>query len=115
MADIGDELSAGCLRGLDAGDVVENDQRAPGGQWGGIDLEDAAGSEQAGAAHAELVPLERAAHTGQQLGVADGVDEGAAGNELRAGDALHDSVGPAHEARGGDGDDSLLHGVKHDG
>ncbi len=28
VADVGDELAAGFLRGLDAGDVVEHDERA---------------------------------------------------------------------------------------
>ncbi len=99
VADVGDEFAAGFLRGLDAGDVVEHDQRAARGQRRGVDLEDAAGSKQAGAAHAELVALEGSAHTGQQFGVANGVNQGTAGNELRSGDALHDGVGPAHKAR----------------
>ena len=98
MADVGDELAAGFLRGLDAGDVVKHDQRATRGQRRGIDFEDAAGSEQAGAAHAEFVPFECAAYAGEQLGIANGMDEGTAGDELRSGDALHDGVGPAHKA-----------------
>ena len=81
MADVGDELAAGFLRGLNAGDVVKNDERAAGGQRSGVDFKDAAGSEQAGAAHAKLAALERAAHAGQQLRIAHGVDQRAAGRE----------------------------------
>ncbi len=38
-----------------------------------------------------------------------------AGVNLRAGNALHHGVGPAHQAFGGDGDHRLLHGVEHGG
>ena len=115
VADVGDEFAAGFLRGLDAGDVVQHDQRAARGQRRGVDLKDAAGSKQAGAAHAELAALERAANAGQQFRIADEVDERPAGSNLRSGNALHDGVGPADEARRCDGDDRFLHGVEHDG
>ena len=46
MADVGDELTAGFLRGLNAGDVVENDKRATGRQRGGVDLEDPARAQE---------------------------------------------------------------------
>ena len=59
--------------------------------------------------------LERATNAGQQLWIADGVNQRAAGANLRAGDALHDGVGPADQALGRDGDDRLLHGIEHGG
>jgi hypothetical protein len=87
VTDVGDEFAAGFLRGLDAGDVVEHDERATGGQWRGVDFKDAAGRKQAGAAHAKLAALERATHAGQQLRIAHRVDQRAAGRELRSDDA----------------------------
>ena len=115
MADVGDELAAGFLRGFNAGDVVKHDQRAARRQRSGVDFKDAAGSKQAGAAHAELAALERATDAGQQLRIAHKVDERAAGGNLRSENALHDGVGPANEAGRGNGDDRFLHGVEHDG
>ena len=52
VADVGDEFAAGFLCSLNAGDVVKNDERATGRQGSRIDFEDAAGSEQTGAANA---------------------------------------------------------------
>ncbi len=99
VADVGDELAAGFLRGLNAGDVVEHDQRAAGGQGRGVDLKDAARSKQAGAANAEFAAFERAADAGQQLRIADGVDQRAAGRScdpaMRCMTALDQRTEPA--------------------
>ena len=115
VADVGDEVAAGFLGGFDAGDVVEDDERAAAGQGGGIDLKDAALGKGTGPAKADFSVVQSAAHAGQDFRVADKVDQRAAGVDLRADDALHDGIGPSHQALRGDGDDAFLHGVEHGG
>ncbi len=96
VADVGDKFAARFLRGLNAGDVMQNDKRAARRQWSSVDLEDLSRRKKAGAAHAELAAFKSAAHAGQQLGIADKVNQRTARHELRSGDALHDGVRPAH-------------------
>ncbi len=98
MAHVGDEVAAGFFRGLDARHVVQHGQRAAGGQRRRIDLEDAPRRQRTGAAEAHFAILQRAAHAGQQFGVAHGVNQRTAGANLGSGNALHDRVRPAHLA-----------------
>src|ERR1039458_259308 len=104
VADVGDKVAAGFFSGLDAGDVVEHDQRAARGQGGCVDLKDAAGDQRAGPAKADFPVLKGAVDAGQDLGIAHEVDQRAAGMDLGSGDALHGGVGPADQPLGSDGD-----------
>src|SRR5208282_3158849 len=112
VAHVGDEFAAGFLRSLNARNIVQDGERAAGGQRRRVDLEDTARRKQAGAAHAKLAAFESAAHAGQQLRIADGVNQRAAGHKLRSGDALHDGVGPEDNAFRSDGDYGLLQGIE---
>ena len=115
MADVGDELPACILRGLDASNVVQNSQRAARGHGNGIDLEDPPRSERPGPAGMRLALLQRRADTGQHLGIAHRMDQRPASANLRAGNALHGCVGPAHKPLGSNCDHRLLHRIKHGG
>ena len=105
------DFSAASMRVI----VVQHGERSAGGHGSGIDLEDAPGSQRTGAAGTRLALLQRRVHTGQQFGIAHRVDQRPADANLRAGDALHRGVGPAHQPFGSDGDHRLLHGIEHGG
>ncbi len=115
VGDVGDEVAAGLLGALDLGDVVEDGDGSAIGSGRGIDFEDAGRSDRGGFSAARLAVVEGGLDAGQDLGIANGVDEGLSGAGGAGGDALHDGIGPADAAGGVNGDDGFLHAVEQGG
>ena len=115
MGDVGHEVPAGRLRALDFRDVVQHGDRAPTGHGSGVDLKDFSRGNGDGAPPAGLALGEGRAHRGQDLGIANGMHQGAALLHRAERDPLHDGIAPAHLSLRVDGDDRLLHAVQQRG
>ena len=115
VADVGDELAAGFLRGLDAGDVVEHDQRAAEGNGAALTSKTRPGASRLArptqSSRRSSAPRTQASSSGSRTEWTSGRP----GAICAPSNALHDGIGPADKARRGDGDDRFLHGVEHDG
>ena len=49
---------------------------------------------------------------GEEIGIADGFDDGSVEASVLRNEAIHGLIGPLHEAVGADGDDGVLHAVE---
>ncbi len=112
MRDVGDEIAASFFDALGFGEVAEHGDGAAIGQGRGGDVEGAAGNDGSGACGLHLLGGSGGFDGGEEIGIANGFDDGRVEARVLGNEAIHGLVGPLHEAIGTDGDDGVLHAVE---
>ena len=112
MRDVGDEIAASFLDALGLGEIAEHGDGAAIGQGRGGDVEGAAGDDGGGAGGLHFFGGGGGFDGGEEIGIANGFDDGSVQARVLRDEAIHGLVGPLHEAVGADGDDGVLHAVE---
>ena len=112
VGNVGDEVAASFFDALGFGEVAEHGDGASVGQRGGGDVEGAAGDDGSGAGGFDFAGGGGFLDGGEEVGIADGFDDGLMQASALRNEAIHGLIGPLHEAVGADGDDGVLHAVE---
>src|SRR6202050_1488181 len=112
VGNVGDEVAAGLFYALRFGQIAQHGNGAPSGQRCGSNIEGAAGNDRGGACGFDFT-CDRSFLDGcEEIGIANGFDNGLVQARALRNQAIHRLVGPLHQAIGADGDNGVLHAVE---
>ena len=112
VGNVGDEIATGFLDALGLGQVAEHGDSAAVGQRSGGDIEGATRDDGGGAGGLYLFCGGCSLDGGEEIGIADGFDDGCVEARVLRNKTIHGLIGPLHEAVGAHGDDGVLHAVE---
>ncbi len=112
VRDVGNKIAARFLHPLGLGKITQHGHRAAAGHGRGGHVEGASRQDGCGPRGKHLACFTCVPHRGQEIGIANGLDQRSVLARVLRDQFVHGLVRPLHAIVGADGDDGILHAVE---